>query len=453
MKLRSIVILLLFSAFFSCKKDFLSAKPDKRLAVPSTLQDFQALLDNADVMNYWMPYLGEISSDDYYLEDAAWKSLTYPPEKNGYIWAKEIFEGNPSSVWGNMYSIVFYANNVLEGLEKIKVVDDTKNYDEIKGSALFFRGYAFYQLSQIFCASFDASEDNKGLGIPLRLNSDINLPTVRSTIDQTYRQILNDLKTSAYLLPNLVSIKTRPNKTAAFAMLSKVYMLMQDYDESLIYADSVLLETDYNLLDLNSIDILKDFPIEQYNSEVIFQTSLDYTSNLTSYYMNVDSLLYSSFANNDLRKAAWFTFDQGRIIFKGNYNGASPYLFSGLALNEVLLNKAECLARKAQVVEAMNVLNMVLEIRFETGKFLPLTATEADKALIIILNERRKEMLFRGVRWSDLRRLNLEPETANILYRSIGGETYELLPGSSNYVFPIPDDVIRLSGIEQNFRK
>lgn len=445
-------MLIVLALLVSCKKNFLEAKPDKSLVVPSTLKDFQALLDNTDIINSWMPYLGEIGSDDYYLQDDTWSSFTYPPEKNGYIWAKDIYEGNSSADWEYMYRIIFYANNVLEGLENMKNSDDPKTYNEIKGSALFLRGYAFYQLSQLFCAPYSAAASNDGLGIPLRLKSDINLPTVRATVAQTYTQIIEDITEAAKLLPLNVIIKTRPNKTASYAMLSKVYLLMQDYEHSLLYADSALSQPGNNLVDLNDVDMLASYPMQQYNPEVIFQTTLNYSSNLSQWCINIDSVLFDSYSNSDIRKTAWFTTNSGRIIFKGSYNGSSPYYFSGLGLDEVYLNKAECLSREDKVSEAMNVLNDLLLKRYKTGTFTPLTASDGNEALKLILQERRKELLLRGIRWSDLRRLNLNPSTAKTLYRILNSQTYELKPNSLNYVLPIQNNVIQLGGIAQNPR-
>jgi hypothetical protein len=68
------------------------------------------------------------------------------------------------------------------------------------------------------------------------------------------------------------------------------------------------------------------------------------------------------------------------------------------------------------------------------------------------LLERRKELCFRGLRWQDLRRLNKEPEYAKTLTRKIDGITYTLPPNDPKYVFPIPPNVIALSGMQQNPR-
>ncbi|MBN8856731.1 MAG: RagB/SusD family nutrient uptake outer membrane protein, partial [Sphingobacteriales bacterium] len=63
------------------------------------------------------------------------------------------------------------------------------------------------------------------------------------------------------------------------------------------------------------------------------------------------------------------------------------------------------------------------------------------QALDTILVERRKELPFRGVRWTDLRRLNLEGRTIT-LTRVLNGTTYQLPPNSKLYTLPIPPDVI-----------
>lgn len=454
MKLKFYLLLVSMTFLISCKKDFLSAKSDIQLVVPTTLKDLQALLDNADNMNSAMPDLGEISADDYYMSYDAWNTITYPKERNAYIWAKDLYEGTtPIGDWNYMYRIVFYANNVLEGLEKITRSNDPETYDHIKGAALFFRSYAFYQLSQLYCAPYSAATANHDLGIPLRLQSNINLISKRASVSETYSRILSDLSASITLLPSAVAYKTRPDKTAAYAMLSKIYLLMQNYNQSLLYADSAINMPTNELIDFNTINPTDAHPMSQNNQEVIFQTTLDYPRNFISSKMNIDSNLYNSYSDSDIRKTAWFTVSNGHLIFKGSYNGSSPYLFSGLGLDEVYLNKAECLIRLGQLEEGMNTLNSLLEKRFVTGTLVYVPPFDKQEALSIVLNERRKELLMRGIRWSDLRRLNFDPGTAKTLIRILNGQQYKLLPNSANYVFPIEDDVIRLSGIQQNPRE
>jgi hypothetical protein len=160
---------------------------------------------------------------------------------------------------------------------------------------------------------------------------------------------------------------------------------------------------------------------------------------------------------NDLRQKIFFkTNTNGGMQFVGTYTGgtasaANLNFFGGLATDEVYLTRAECFARSGNVTAAMKDLNALMIKRFKTGTFVPLTATNTSEALSLVLQERRKETPFRGLRWLDLRRLN--SEGANItLTRFVNNQTYTLEPNSPRYVLPIPPDIIGFTGISQNER-
>lgn len=445
------LIMLLIPFMVACSESFLEIKPDKKLVVPSTLNDLQGLLDFFDVHNANMPGMGELSSDDYYLLYDRWNTMSSPYMKNGYIWAKEIWEGTTSIDWNNRYQQIFYANYVLEGLEKINRDDIQLNYDRMIGTALFYRAYAFYQLAQEFCAPYDKSAPNNGFGLPLRLTADLNAKVGRSAIKETYEQIVADLLEASKLLPENDPYKTRPVKAAASAMLSRVYLTMQDYDKALLYAETTLA-ANYNLINFATLKTSATYPMERFNSEVIFHSQMTQYTPLTSSRLLMDTILYRSYASDDIRKAAWFKPATGGYTFKGSYCGAVQ-IFNGLAIDECYLTKAECLARNGSIAEAISTLNILLMTRYKTGTYKAITVSSQQEALTIILKERRKELLFRGIRWSDLRRLNLDASTASTLYRNLNGTRYKLDPNSPNYTLPIADDVIQLSNMPQNIRE
>ena len=371
--------------------------------------------------------------------------------KNGYVWAKEIWEGSTSIDWNNRYQQVFYANYVLEGLGKTNRADNPGDYDRLKGAALFYRAHAFYQLAQEFCAPYDKSASNNGYGLPLRLTSDLNVHVGRVTVKETYERVVTDLLEAFNLLSENDPYKTRPVKAAACTLLSRVYLTMQDYDKALTYAETAL-GANYKLIDFNKLKTSAAYPMERFNSEVIFHSQMTQYTPLSSSRLIMDSTLFRSYAGNDLRKAAWFKSSSGNYTFKGSYCG-SLQIFNGLAVDECYLTKAECLARNGSVTEAINTLNKLLITRYKTGNFTPFSVTDQQEALAIILKERRKELLFRGVRWTDLRRLNLDATTATTIYRKLNGTVYKLEPNSPNYILPIADDVIQLSNIPQNIRE
>lgn len=92
----------------------------------------------------------------------------------------------------------------------------------------------------------------------------------------------------------------------------------------------------------------------------------------------------------------------------------------------------------------MKDLNNLLQTRWKVGTYINLTAANADTALGLILNERRKELCFRGLRWTDLKRLNKDDRFKVTITRSLNGQTYTLLPNSLRYVLPIDDKEILL---------
>ncbi len=58
---------------------------------PKTITDLQALLDNDIYLNE-MPEIGTLSGDEYYLMNGFWETLP-AKERNCYVWATDIFEG------------------------------------------------------------------------------------------------------------------------------------------------------------------------------------------------------------------------------------------------------------------------------------------------------------------------------------------------------------------------
>ncbi|MBO9635898.1 MAG: RagB/SusD family nutrient uptake outer membrane protein, partial [Chitinophagaceae bacterium] len=118
------------------------------------------------------------------------------------------------------------------------------------------------------------------------------------------------------------------------------------------------------------------------------------------------------------------------------------------------LTRAECYARKGELVLATKDINDLLRTRWKkigtVTTYVDQSFASADEALNVIIKERRKELIFRGIRWSDLRRLNKEDRFKQTLQRSIGGQTYTLEPNSYKYALPIPDYVIQQSSIPQN---
>lgn len=140
----------------------------------------------------------------------------------------------------------------------------------------------------------------------------------------------------------------------------------------------------------------------------------------------------------------------GGSTFKGSFNGDRSF-FGGLTIGELYLIRAECYARKGNRIEALKDLNTLLKSRF-SGNYIEISTSSSEEALARIISERRKELVFRGLRWSDLRRLNRDSRFRVTLTKTLNGVTYTLPPQDTKYVLPIDEIEIRLTGIQQNER-
>jgi len=447
--------------FISCRK-YLDDKPNIKLAIPATLSDFQQLLDNPQMTDNSVPGAGDLGCDDYYLDYDKFQSLP-PNRRNCYIWASDIWEGAPSSDWNAPYAIIYVANVVLESLNN-DYIDNNANQDQlnaIRGHALFLRATHHYYLQETFGQPYKPSSANSDLGIPLKLTSNLANISFRSSVQAVFDQIIADLKSAAELLPNETSIRSRPSKAAAFAMLARVYLTIQNYSKANEYANASLQinNTLFDFNDLTDNQRNSENPFSSYSPpndfvEVLYPSYQIFYNVIGQTTIGIDTVLINSYDSNDLRRSVFYNKNTAAKIwyFKGYYSGTRTRPFVGPAVDEMYLIRAECFARLNNIDSAMDYLNALLTKRYVSDKFMPIDATDARDALQRILLERRKELVGRGVRWSDLRRLNQDADFAVTLFRTLNSESYTLPPNDKKYAYPIPDDEIRLSGIQQNPR-
>ncbi|KIO78292.1 hypothetical protein TH53_04575 [Pedobacter lusitanus] len=450
-----ILFVFIITLNYSCKK-FLDAKPTSNISKIS-VSDLQGLLDDYDTMNTNYPCDGEISSDNYFLLDANFNTLSVPDEQNLYLWKTDAQRTAPGSVvgyWSNPYKIVYNANLILETLNTPEAGTlDQQTFNNLKGSALFYRAYVYFQLAQLYTKPYNANTAGQDLGIPIRITTAVEDKYDRGTVQKTYERIIADYQDAIALLPATSTIKTRPNRAAAYAGLARTYLAMEDYVNAGKMADECL-KLYSTLMDYNSPAISKTSltPFSRFNSEVIFQTLTISSGPLTPSRAKVNTDLYNSYSTQDLRKQVFFKTATGGFRFTGNYEPVTiSTFFNGLATDEVYLIRAESYARAGNTTLAMADLNTLLRFRY-ASPYTNMTAINADDALTKILQERRKELLFRSIRWSDLRRLNKDTRFQTTLSRTNNGTTYVLPPNDLRYVLLIPQGVINTTGYPQNPR-
>lgn len=453
-------------AFTSCKK-FVDIKKDSSQSFIETANDCQLLLDNYDLFNTGYPIDGEISADDYSLNDTRYNdpySITIE-DRTLYTW-RATAQRITAQQWVGPYNKIYHANLVIEALAKLEGREQAAVINPLKGSALFLRAYALWHVAQLYTRPYGATS-NQDPGVPVHLVSDINDTPGRGTVKQTYDQIIKDLTDAASLLNTTTSIASRPNKVAAYAMLARVYLSMEDYPNALNSASAAIaLKPASNLIDFNTLDKQSFAPFHRFNEEVIFHSVILNQNGMLEPGYGYEDLaiiapeIIASYQSNDLRKTVFVKENtdlptpMNTWRFVGNYESAvgSAKLFNGLALDELYIIRAECYARAGNSASAMTDLNTLLRSRWITGTYTDQTAANATAALEKILGERRKELLMRGQRWTDLRRLNKDTRFAKTLTRTVEGVTYTLLPNDSRFTLLIPQEVITNSRLQQNPR-
>lgn len=441
-----------------CKNDWLDIKPSKSLSVPETLNDLQSILDDHNVLNRQYAIITNTGTDNIFVSDANAGSVS-GPQQDQYIWNNQINWTNESALeWNDPFTVINASNIVLDRIGKLTQTDPSVM--NLKGQALFYRAYAYYTLSQVFCKPYVVSTAQSDLGLPIRLNSEVNEIQQRSSLQAVYDQMINDLIGATNLLPESGSYITRPNSIAAFAQLSRVYLTMGDYRNSKENADKVLSKKS-NLIDYNDKQLVSTsrtyrFPANGIgNPEILFYGFSrvgNFNISNRGHFVQTSRELYNLYEGNDLRKEMIYSTSGDKINFVGSYTGANT-TFIGISLNEIYLIRAECNTRLGNFNAAHIDLNSLLNKRYKPNTAPIISEANKSALMQIIINERRKELpRYGNTRWEDLRRYNLEPEYAVTQTRTFLGQTYTLAPNSPKYVLNIPNKEIRISGIEQNQR-
>jgi starch-binding outer membrane protein, SusD/RagB family len=153
-----------------------------------------------------------------------------------------------TGMWANGYTNINVVNTVLD---KLDLITDADEKAVIEGEAKFIRGVVYYYLVNFYAQPYSAGNTTSNLGVPLMLEPvysyDSTIHKVsRSTVEQTYQQIVSDLSEAASLLPDQ-NDEGRANRFAAEAFLARVYMAQGKYAEAATAASEVIASPLYGL--------------------------------------------------------------------------------------------------------------------------------------------------------------------------------------------------------------
>jgi tetratricopeptide (TPR) repeat protein len=272
--------------------------------------------------------------------------------------------------------------------------------------------------------------------------------------------MISDLKTAIDNgLPDVGEVAIYPGKGAAYALLSRIYLMMGDYSEALTWANKALQMNDA-LYDWNAYyDSYKE-QIEAEESYTTHASPMNYSYVENYYFNHGESSSYSS-SEISLSQMRGEQFEKGDAKFLSRwklrtvgvdtyYQGTAYGFFNlgGITTVEVYLIKAECQARLGgnDFSAAMETLNKVRQTRIRPEVYAPKSASTLAEAIEAISTTKANELVLTIVPFADARRLNNEGLVTKTFSKEVSGKTVSLTKDSYLWTMPFPNGAVSNPG-------
>jgi hypothetical protein len=460
----------------SCKKEFLETAPTNRVdagsATASTASAISAIngMHRSMFLRYnnqgefgqgTMMILNEVLGEDYVMASVGngWFNRAYQ-----FVDHRDVNSSHNSHPYVFYFRLISNANTLINGIDAAAGPQAEKN--NVKGQALAYRAWAYFNLVQYYGKRFDRSTPNAQLGVPLMLDGSI-APKARATVAEVYTQITKDLTDAEKLLTTARANKSNFNINVVRGLIARVALTTQDWATAATKAAEAragftLMSAAAQTTGFNNYDNSEwMWGSRQVDDQTEFFTAyLAYIScnfNSTNIRANpklINRVLYETMNANDVRRALWrpvptatnvitppggarFPYMNQKFLSKdaGNSVGDMPYMRSA----EMHLIEAEALARLGRDVDAQTALFNLMGNRVPGS----VRTTNTGAALINeILTNRRIELWGEGFRYFDLKRLNLPLDRNGSNHNTALALLMSLPAGDNRWEFLIPQGEI-----------
>ncbi|QNL49285.1 RagB/SusD family nutrient uptake outer membrane protein [Olivibacter sp. SDN3] len=412
------------------------------------------------------------------------------PTDNLYLASNTLIEGTPemdmlavnatnpliANFWEATYNGIFLANAVLTNIDR---PTDYQGEDraQYEGEARFMRALYYFDLVRLFG------------DVPLVtdiLSVEEAVDIGRADAQDIFSLVIADLETAINLLPNKQAIENgRTNKAAALALLIKVYVYRQDWDNA-----NVKLEEFFGTFG-STFSLVEDFAslwqiATENNEETLF--SLNYIDGSNGHSLSTDFLpnsgvigiasrgneialpswnLHKKYHQLDSRKdvtitewwippntpnvpAIWYPYVNKYAV--AHTQGQSGLDIPIIRYADVLLLQAETAYHLGQLPVALEALNTVRERAFGNDEhdYTMADITSKSDFIALLFLERQLEFAYENERWFDLKRSGLFLEVMQEEERLFNNAnqspvTVSLNPQAYMTLFPIPQRQIEQS--------
>ncbi len=511
-----ILILFLSCAFAGCD-GFLEEQSQTEVR-PSTIFDMEKLLEGEA---YWTESDAvftdetEIFTDDNMCNVVRDKNTQIQNlkehDKYKYIWSNTMFNDNGDGssdieLWQTPYKYIKGANVILDYIDDM-IVDGKEGEvrrEHLRGEAFVLRGLYHFYLVNFFGLPYNYGDPTQNLGVPLKTNSGVTTDEYpkRSSVAECYKQIEQDLLEGTRLMSaNRDEASTKIKRIdylVGNALLSRMYLYMENWDKTIDYADSVLIaQPDLLMFSENP----NEYIYSQYgNCEILWAMPSTFAADIplvssrrTQYPYTASNDLINTFNEDlavgeiDLRvmtqdednpnypgfdgRNVTFLQTGGETLYGDNYTKLGVveyyviykgYKWTGMRTAELYLNRAEAYIQKyiregntSDAQAALDDLNRLRRHRLDPNGFTEKMLSDYSDGWALLefcWRERRRELCGEGNhRWFDLRRQGM-PQITHIYLDNTGFQSeYVLQKEDSRYVLPIPQNVLdRNPDLKQN---
>lgn len=468
MKYTIYIILFTLGFFCSCTKEFLDVENTQQLYRESYVKDLTTMQEYVRGTYYNLSVNVEAGeSHSTYTELAAdnlrpMLSTSSPNTATQYNWIQEPISGL-NSLWKSSYTTIRMCSFVVDNVDQYRE-EGAELADDIKGQAFAVRAYSYFKLINVFAQPYTYTTDASHPGVPYITTSDITKPYTRQSVSEVYDGMITDLTKAIELLPEATTDTRYMSRTAAKALLARVYLFKEDYTNAKTLAEEVA-----KLVPLMTIaagypnDIFK-FK-QPSGTEVLLQITPS-SPNALGRWVRRTPIRFCATTDlagmllenaNDARrnwvKDTTVSGTKYQLVKKFPIsvspeaplvtNADLAYYTVVLRSSEMFLTAAEAFAKTGEEAKALTYLNA---IRKRANPTIADVTASGPALLDSIYKERRKELSFEGFRMFDLQRWKLGVRRTDVL----SGTPTILAYPNDKAIAPIPLDETQLGGIPQN---
>ena len=412
----------------------------------------------------YIPYMGDLRADNI-----------YPRTTDGtgaviYTWQYESTQSSYfGTLWENYYNVIMRCNTFIENIDACEATSsgDILNKRDYTGQAYAVRALCYFDLARLYGQTY-TYDNGASLGAVLITHTvgPVEAHQPRSTVAETYAQVLSDLETALPLLSTNVNLG-HFNYWAARLLQARVYLYMGKHSEAYAAAVDVINNSPYRMV---SGDNYASYWGKEGDPESVLELLVSVQGDIDS-----DGGFYTIYHNmwfddpnsgasliptlkwrrlfeltpNDVR-GQMIQYDDPTTGAKktGEYwlrkfigNKDQGYTFRRnnprvMRITEAYLIAAEAALGSGNTTEASRYLNLV-------RKRADATASDVTASMDLIQTERQKEFIGEGHRFFDVMRtggqIDSDPNDPHE-FRAGSAYTHTLKPGDAKAVLPISSD-------------